>query len=464
MEKIKTTLRDSRWGRWVALAMVSFTMLCGYYLTDAMAPLQERLQAGLAWSGADYGLYTGGYGWFNVFLIMLVVSGIILDKTGIRFTGVLAILIMLCGALMKYLSISGFFGNGMVDLFFFEANKQAFLAGLGFAIFGVGVEMFGITANKAVIRWFKGKEMALAIGLNTSTGRIGTALAMFTPVPLVKLTGNISAPILLSILILCIGLTAFIGFIMYDRKLDKQEGVSKATTEETEKFKFGDILQILKVRAFWYITILCVLFYSAVFPFIKFATNLIVQKFHVSDEFAGYIPALLPLGALFLTPFFGSIYDRKGKGATIMIIGSVILLCVHILFSIPSLNNLTFAIGLIILLGIGFSLVPSAMWPSVAKIIPENRLGTAYSITFWVQNWGLMGVPMLIGHILDKYCLVGRVSKMIDGKELQVPQYNYMIPMLVFACFGALAIFFAFLLKREDAKKGYGLEKANIEG
>jgi len=306
--------------------------------------------------------------------------------------------------------------------------------------------------------------MALAIGLNTSTGRIGTALAMFTPVPLVKLTGNISAPILLSILILCIGLTAFIGFIMYDRKLDKQEGVSKATTEETEKFKFGDILQILKVRAFWYITILCVLFYSAVFPFIKFATNLIVQKFHVSDEFAGYIPALLPLGALFLTPFFGSIYDRKGKGATIMIIGSVILLCVHILFSIPSLNNLTFAIGLIILLGIGFSLVPSAMWPSVAKIIPENRLGTAYSITFWVQNWGLMGVPMLIGHILDKYCLVDRVSKMIDGKELQVPQYNYMIPMLVFACFGALAIFFAFLLKREDAKKGYGLEKANIEG
>lgn len=485
MEKIRTTLRDTRWGRWTALCMISFTMLCGYYLTDALAPLMERLQTNLNWTAIDYGVYTGGYGWFNVFLFMLIIGGMILDRMGIRFTGVLAILIMLLGAGIKYWAISGHVGQEemvirIFNLELFTAKKQAIMAGLGFAVFGVGVEMFGITANKSVIRWFKGKEMALAIGLNTSTGRIGTALAMFTPVPLVNWAKDISAPILLSMVLLCIGLLAFIGFIMFDRKLEKEEKeVSESIAEEQsqvvkaeqteeevaedEKFKLSDILKIAKIRAFWYITILCVLFYSAVFPFIKYATNLIVQKFGISDEFAGYIPALLPFGALFLTPLFGGIYDKKGKGATIMLIGSVILLCVHLLFSIPSLNNLYIAIGLVILLGIGFSLVPSAMWPSVAKIIPENRLGTAYSITFWVQNWGLMGVPMLIGYLLDKYCITGTITKIIDGKELEVTQYNYTLPMLVFACFGALAILFAFLLKKEDAKKGYGLEKPNIE-
>ncbi len=468
MEQIKTSLRDSRWGRWIALCLVSFTMLCSYYLTDAMAPLQERLEIALDWNAVDYGVYTGGYGWFNVFLFMLIISGMILDRMGVRFTGILAILMMLLGAGIKFWAISGHVSPELmeVNLFglkLFEAKKQAIVAGFGFAVFGIGAEMFGITANKAVIRWFKGKEMALAIGLNTSTGRIGTALALFTPVPLVKLTGDISTPIVLSLLLLCIGLLAFIGFVMYDRKLDKEASAPGERVGDDEKFRIGDILKIARIRAFWYITILCVLFYSAVFPFIKYATNLIVQKFGVSDEFAGYIPALLPLAALFLTPFFGNLYDKKGKGATIMIIGSVILLCVHLLFSIPSLNNLYVAIALVMLLGIGFSLVPSAMWPSVAKIIPENRLGTAYSMTFWVQNWGLMGVPMLIGFILDKYCVAGTLEKMVDGKTIQVTQYNYTIPMLVFACFGALAIFFALLLKREDAKKGYGLENPNID-
>lgn len=468
MEQIKTSLRDSRWGRWIALCLVSFTMLCSYYLTDAMAPLQERLEIALSWGATDYGIYTGGYGWFNVFLFMLIIAGMILDKLGIRFTGILAIIIMLLGAGIKYWAISGHVSGELVNVHIFNwelfsASKQALIAGLGFAVFGVGCEMFGITANKAVIRWFKGKEMAMAIGLNTSTGRIGTALAMFTPVPLVKLTGNISAPVILAMFLLCVGLLAFIAFIMYDRKLDKEEGVKNNSVSEDEKFRLSDIVKIAKVRAFWYITILCVLFYSAVFPFIKYATNLIVQKFGISDEFAGYIPALLPLAALFLTPFFGGLYDKKGKGATIMVIGSVILLCVHLLFSVPSLNSLYVAIALVMLLGVGFSLVPSAMWPSVAKMIPEKRLGTAYSITFWVQNWGLMGVPMLIGYLLDKYCITGTIEKVIDGNTITVTQYNYTLPMLVFACFGALSIFFALLLKRENAKKGYGLQEPNIQ-
>jgi MFS family permease len=206
-----------------------------------------------------------------------------------------------------------------------------------------------------------------------------------------------------------------------------------------------------------------VLFYSAVFPFIKYATNMIVQKFGISDAFAGYIPALLPASALFLTPFFGSLFDKKGKGATIMIIGSILLVFVHLLFSVPSLNSLYIAIALVMILGVAFSMVPSAMWPSIAKIIPENKLGTAYSITFWIQNWGLMGVPLLIGIVLDKYCITGTINKMVDGKDQVITQYNYTIPMLIFACFGILAIVFSFLLKMEDQKKGYGLELPNIE-
>jgi len=205
-----------------------------------------------------------------------------------------------------------------------------------------------------------------------------------------------------------------------------------------------------------------VLFYSAVFPFIKFATNLIVQKFSVTDTFAGYIPALLPFSALLLTPLFGGISDKKGKAASIMIMGSVLLVFVHLLFSIPSLNSFPIAIGLVILLGIAFSLVPSAMWPSVAKIIPHSKLGTAYAMIFWVQNIGLMLVPLLIGFVLDKYCVIGSITKIVDGKEQHLTQYNYTIPMLIFAFFGFLAIGFAYLLKVEDKKKGYGLEKPNV--
>jgi nitrate/nitrite transporter NarK len=467
MQEITKSLRESRSARWFVLVLVSFTMMCMYYLTDAMAPLQERLQATLSWSASDYGFFTSGYGWFNVFLLMLVFGGMILDKMGTRFTGILAIGIMLIGAGIKYWAISGHV-TGVVEFkigswqLLEPTAKSAAVAGLGFAIFGVGCEMFGIAANKAVVRWFRGKEMALAIGLNTSTGRIGTALAMFTPIPLVKMTGDISAPIILALFLLSLGLLVFILFTFMDRKLDREE--KNAGIGASEEFKFSDIFDIGKNRAFWYITVLCVLFYSAVFPFIKFATNLIVQKFGISDSFAGYIPALLPFSALLLTPVFGSLFDKKGKGATIMITGSILLVCVHLLFSIPSLNSFPIAIGLVMVLGVAFSMVPSAMWPSIAKIIPENKLGTAYAMTFWVQNWGLMGVPFLIGVVLDKYCITGTVNKLVDGQERVITLYNYTIPMLIFAFFGFLAIIFAFLLKHEDRIKGYGLEKPNIEG
>jgi len=466
MQEIKKSLRDSKSARWFVLGLVSFTMMCMYYLTDAMAPLQQNLQTNLHWSATDYGLFTSGYGWFNVFLLMLVFSGMILDKLGTRFTGILAIFVMLVGAGIKYWAISGHFsGTFNLSIGSWQAlgdtPKSAVMAGLGFGIFGVGCEMFGIAANKAVVRWFRGKEMALAIGLNTSTGRIGTALAMFTPLPLYNLTKDVSTPVLVAILLLCIGLLVFIFFTVLDKRMDKEE--SAAGVAKDEEFKFTDVTEIARNRAFWYIAILCVLFYSAVFPFIKFATNLIVQKFSVTDALAGYIPALLPFSALLLTPLFGGISDKKGKAASIMVLGSILLVIVHLLFSIPSLNSFPIAIGLVLLLGIAFSLVPSAMWPSVAKIIPHSKLGTAYAMIFWVQNIGLMLVPLLIGSVLDKYCIIGTITKLVDGKEQQLTQYNYTIPMLIFAFFGFLAIGFAYLLKYEDRKMGYGLEKPNIK-
>lgn len=462
-----SSLRESKTARWFVLVLVSFTMLCMYYLTDAMAPLQDKLQQNLHWTATEYGFFTSGYGWFNVFLLMLVFSGMILDKLGTRITGLMAIGIMIVGALIKYWAISGHIGAGTFELNLFgwqllsPTSKSAVVAGLGFGIFGVGCEMFGISANKAVVRWFRGKEMALAIGLNTSTGRIGTALAMFTPLPLYKLTANVSAPIIVALILLALGFLVFIFFTFIDKKLDREE--SEAGIESDEEFKFSDVIEIARNRAFWYIAALCVLFYSAVFPFIKYATSLIVQKFAVSDEFAGYIPALLPFSALLLTPVFGGISDKKGKAASIMVLGSIILVIVHLLFSIPSLNSLSIAVGLVVLLGIAFSLVPSAMWPAVAKIIPHNKLGTAYAMIFWVQNWGLMGVPLLIGYVLDKYCIISVESKLIEGKIQQVTLYDYSLPMLIFAGFGVVGILFAILLKAEDKKKGYGLEMPNVK-
>ncbi len=460
METIRKSLRESKVARWTALAVVAFTMLCGYYLTDIMAPLKGLLEGQLHWSSTEYGLYTSGYGWFNVFLLMLIIGGIILDKMGVRFTGVMAASIMVIGTAIKYWAISTHSLDGVMwSVFGIEAKAQVFIAGLGFAIFGVGVEVAGITVSKTIVKWFKGKEMALAMGLEMATARVGTGLALFTSLPIATAFKNVSGPVLVCLIMLCIGLISFIIYTFMDRKLEASEAVAADTAAEEESFKISDIVSIINNKGWWYIAILCVLFYSAVFPFLKYATDLMVNKFGVPDKLAGIIPGLLPFGTILLTPFFGNLYDRKGKGATIMIIGAALLIFVHAMFSIPFLNHWLLAIFLIIILGIGFSLVPSAMWPSVPKIIPEKQLGSAYALIFWVQNWGLMGVPALIGWVLDKYCITGQVER----EGLMVNTYNYTLPMLIFMSLGIIAIVFALLLKREDKIKGYGLEMPNIQ-
>ncbi|MDD4114820.1 MAG: MFS transporter, partial [Massilibacteroides sp.] len=431
-EKVQKKLNDSPLARWTVLAIVSLTMLCGYFLTDVMAPMKTLLEEELGWSSSAYGFFTSAYSWFNVFLFMLVISGIILDKKGPRFAGTLACVLMLVGCSLKYYAISEFF-TLQGDILGWPARVM--IASFGYAIFGVGVETAGITVTKIIARWFKGYEIALAMGLQVAVARIGTTIALSVTVPIAKYFHSLAAPLLFALILLCIGLISFLVFCVADRKLDASIKDTAARAEES--FRMSDILLIVKNKGFWLIALLCVLFYSAVFPFLKYATDLMVNKYDVSIELAGNIPAMLPFGTMLLTPFFGGLYDKKGKGATIMIFGAVLLIVVHLLFAMPFLNVWWFAALIMVILGIAFSLVPSAMWPSVPKIIPQRQLGTAYALIFWVQNIGLGGVPLLIGWVLEKYCQTGNPDK----------PYDYTLPMLIFAVFGLLALVVGLMLK-----------------
>ncbi|MCK9180183.1 MAG: major facilitator superfamily domain-containing protein 1 [Bacteroidales bacterium] len=447
---INKKLSDSKALRWGVLGLVAFTMFCAYFLTDVMAPLKPMLETELLWDSFEYGIFTSAYGWFNVFFLMLIFGGIILDKMGIRFTGMGACLLMIVGCGIKYYAVSTTFADGAM---LFGLRMQVALAAIGYAIFGVGIEITGITVSKIIVKWFTGHELALAMGLEMAVARIGTMLALSVSAPLAIYFKHISAPVLIGFVLLCIGALTFFLYMFYDRKFDRSEDVIDEENEET--FQLSDLKLIVTNKGFWLLALLCVLFYSAIFPFLKYATDLMIQKYNVDPELAGSIPSILPLGTLFLTPLFGTLYDRIGKGANLMIIGSILLIVVHVSFSLPILNEWWFATIIMVILGIAFSLVPSAMWPSVPKIIPAKQLGSAYAMIFWVQNWGLMGVPLLIGWVLDSFCK----GPVVNG----ITTYDYTLPMIIFSIFGVLALIVSLLLKAEDAKKGYGLQEANIQ-
>jgi predicted MFS family arabinose efflux permease len=410
------------------------------------------LESELGWNSDDYGLFTSAYGWFNIFFLMLIFGGIILDRMGMRFTGILSAGVMLLGAGIKYWAISATFPEGAT---IFGIKSQVAFASIGFATFGVGVEVAGITVTKIIVKWFKGKEMALAMGLQVGVARVGTMLSMAAPIPLAKAFGSISAPLLACVIVLCIGFLSFLVYGVMDKQLDKELSVDKNANSE-DKFKLADIGFILKNKGFWLIALLCLLFYSGVFPFLKYAVDLMINKFNVQPEFAGNIPAILPIGTLLLTPVFGHLYDRKGRGAGMMIFGAVMLTLIHAAFALPFVHYWLVAVGLMVLLGIAFSLVPSAMWPSVPKIIPEKQLGTAYSLIFFIQNFGLSGVPFIIGKLLNRYCITG--VNAAGGNT-----YDYTLPMIVFTVLGGLSVLVALALKADDRKKGYGLELPNTK-
>lgn len=466
VEKLRRKIGGSAAARWTVLVLVSFTMLTGYIVSDVMSPLKTMLEQQMGWTSSDFGIYLMGYGLFNLFLFMLIFGGMMLDKLGPRITGIIAAVLMLIGTAIQYWAISTDFGGGVVSMtvfswHVFSIKSQVFYAMLGFAVFGTGIEMIGITATKIVVKWFTGHSLALAMGLNVAAGRIGTAIAGFAPIPIAKYFGSLSAPLMMCLMLLVIGFLVFLVYVMIDSRADRQKkaenGAAGAESKEAE-FKLSDIVSIVKIRGFWYITLLCLLFYSAVFPFLKFVTDLMIQKFGISTDWAGTFMMLLPLGNMLMTPLFGIIYDRKGRGATIMVIGAVLLVLVHTLFSVPMLDQTWVAVMLMIVLGAAFSLVPSAMWPSVPKIIPFRKLGTAYSVIFWIQNVGLSFVPLLIGWVLDRFCVIGTI--VVDG--IETTAYDYSLPMTIFAGFGVLSVIFALLLKREDRIKGYGLEEPNV--
>lgn len=453
VEALKRSLRHSKAARWTTMAVVSFTMLCGYYMADVASPLQTLIESDLKWNAEQYGFFTSAYGWFNVFLFMLILGGMILDKMGPRFAGMLSSILMVMGGTLKWWAFNT---ASLGESTLFGQNAQVMTAAIGFAIFGVGIELCGITATKIIVRWFKGYEIALAMGLQVAIARIGTGVALGASAPIAKAFGHVSTPVLLGTILLGVGLVAFIFYIGMDKKLDASEGSEDFSGEE-ESFRLSDIKEILTNPGFWLITILCALFYSGVFPFLKYATGLMVRKFGVSEEYAGLIPSMLPFGTMLLTPVFGGIYDKKGKGATIMILGSLLIVAVHIVFALPFLNHWAIAMGAMLVLGVGFSLVPSAMWPSVPKMIPQRQLGTAYALIFYIQNLiALMFIPWFVGWVLEKF---GTTKVIEDGQE--VLQYDYTLPMMVFVCCGVIAVIIAFILKAVDKKHGYGLELPN---
>ena len=454
-QTVTKKISESKGARWAALIIVSFTMMWGYFLTDALSPLMTMLEEQMGWTSLEFGQFNWAYCWFNVFLFMLIFGGIILDKMGVRFTGIVTCILMFAGALIKYYAVTQI-SSGPEAGTVFGMRTQVFVACLGYAIFAVGTENCGITVSKVITKWFAGKELALAMGVQVAVARLGTAAALVF-CPMIAKHFSVSAPLLLSAILLCIGFLAYLVFCGMDKKFDAE--VAQAQTEPDDVFKVKDLKLIITNRGFWLIALLCLMFYSAVFPFMKYAASLMENKYGVSTTLAGLIPSLIPFGNLIMTPLFGGIYDKKGKGATIMIIGSLLLILVHVLFALPLLNYWWFAAFIMIIRGIAFSLVPSAMWPSVPKIIPQKLVGSAYALIFWVQNIGLGFVPLLIGGILDKYCKVG--TRLVEGAE--VTQYNYTLPMIIFALFGIVALLLALRLKAVDKKEGYGLEEPNIK-
>jgi len=468
-EKVQQLLSDSKAMRWTALVLISLTMLSAYYFVDMIAPLESLLeQKPYLWTPSNYGFFSGSEYMLNV-LGFLIISGIILDKMGIRFTGLTATIVMLGGGLIKLYGLTPYFANGGFGYDFFNSfwtsmPASAKVAAIGYGIFGIGVEMAGITTSRTVVKWFRGKELALAMGMQLATARLGASIAFFFSADIAGekvvngiRTGNVLNPVYLGVALVSIGFLTFLMYTFMDKKLDKQTGQTGPGADPTEEFHLSDLKKIITNRGFLLISFLCVLFYSGVFPFLKYAVYMMQSKLGVDAHIAGKISGLLPVGTILLTPVVGYFLDKKGKGATMMIFGAALLTLAHLTFALVPLN-MAIAIIAIVVLGIAFSLVPASMWPSVPKIVEERYLGSAYALVFWIQNIGLMFFPWLIGVVIEAFN--PGVADAIRGGDVKAV-YNYTVPMLVFASLGIAAIFLGFMLRREDRLKGYGLDAPN---
>lgn len=461
-EQIQKKLNDSPLLRWTALVLVASSMFFAYMFVDVLSPLQTMLETQRGWSADTYGTFASSEYFLNVFAFFLIFAGIILDKMGVRFTAILSGAVMVLGGGIKLYAISPLFAEGnalydLLDSFWTSFPATAKLASAGFAIFGCGVEMAGITVSKAIVKWFTGKEMALAMGLEMAIARLGV-FAVFRLSPFLAGLGtpDVVRPVAVVCGLLCIGLLSFIVYSFMDRKLDRQLG-EEANGEPEDPFKVSDLGILFTSKTFLIVAALCVLYYSAIFPFQKFATSMLENRLDMATADASALFSWFPIGAMVLTPLLGWYLDNKGKGATMLILGALLMSVCHLIFALYPLEGTTagFAVAYaaIIVLGISFSLVPAALWPSVPKLVENRYLGSAYSVIFWIQNIGLWAFPIIIGKAL----IWANPGVEAGG------QYDYKVPMLIFAGLGVLAFILGIWLKAENKKKGYGLEDANIK-
>lgn len=549
-ETIKKTLRDSAAARWTVLLFLAFAMFCSYIFMDILSPIKDLMQATRGWDSTAFGTMQGSETFLNVFVFFLIFAGIILDKMGVRFTAVLSGFVMLVGATINWYAVTEqFMGSSLETWFnnnlnyipgfdelgispFYEGMPaSAKFAAIGFMIFGCGVEMAGITVSRGIVKWFKGREMALAMGSEMALARLGVATCMiFSPV-FAKLGGNIdvSRSVAFGVILLLIALIMFIVYFFMDKKLDAQTGEAE---EKDDPFKISDLGKILSSSGFWLVALLCVLYYSAIFPFQKYAVNmlqcnltftklspdsfwanntvtviqycimLVVAAAAFASNFAkkkslralyliiavvalvvfcymGYMRqsaetvfAVFPLLAVGITPILGNYVDHKGKAASMLVIGSVLLIVCHLTFAfvLPAFKGNTsggiiIAYLTILVLGASFSLVPASLWPSVPKLVDAKIIGSAYALIFWIQNIGLWLFPLLIGKVLDKTNpqLVENLKNGVITPEQAAVSYDYTAPLVMLACLGVAALILGFVLKAVDKKKGLGLEEPNIK-
>lgn len=472
VNQINKKLNESAAWRWTALVLLASSMFFAYIFVDVLSPLQELLQISRGWDPTAYGHYTGSETFLNVFIFFLIFAGIILDKMGIRFTAILSGAIMVLGASMNWFAVTDTFAtSGLATFFTNHLNipdawwnitpfyrgmpASAKFAAIGFMTFGCGVEMGGITVSRAIVKWFKGKELALAMGAEMAIARMGVAVVMVgSPWLANKINPvSVSRPVAFSLALICIGFFSLLVYTFMDKKLENQGVTDNA--EDDEPFKVSDLGKILKLPVFWIVALLCVLYYSAIFPFQKYAINMLQCNLGFSAEDAGLVFFWFPIGAGIITPFLGNFLDRKGKGATMLIFGAMLMIVCHLIFAfiLPATQSVFIAFTCIVILGLSFALVPAALWPSVPKLIDERLLGSAYALIFWIQNIGLYAFPMIIGKALQS-----------SNPGVTDPmKYNYTVPMCIFASLGVAALILGVILKKIDKKNGFGLELPNIQ-
>ena len=549
-ETIQKTLRDSAAMRWTALLLLALAMFCSYIFMDILSPIKDLMQETRGWDSTAFGTMQGSEVFLNVFAFFLIFAGIILDKMGVRFTAVLSAAVMLIGAVIKWYAVSeSFMGSGLEAWFnthlnyiplFDELGVAPFYNGMpasakfaacGFMIFGCGCEMAGITVSRGIVKWFKGREMALTMGSEMALARLGVATCMIFSPFFARLGDQVSVSrsVAFGVVLMCIALIMTIVYFVMDQKLDAQTGEAE---EKDDPFKVSDIGKILTDGGFWIVALLCVLYYSAIFPFQKYAVNmlqcnltlvppapdsfwasssvtivqyiimLVVAAAGFASNFQkkaslkygllgisivalitycvmGYMRqsaesvfAVFPLLAVLITPILGSYVDHKGKAASMLVLGSVLLIACHLTFAfiLPMfkgnvIGGVAVAYITILVLGASFSLVPASLWPSVPKLVEPKIIGSAYALIFWIQNIGLWLFPLLIGKVLDKTNpdIVNGLANGTITPEQAAVGYDYTAPLVMLAGLGVAALLLGFLLKVVDKKKGLGLEEPNIK-